>query len=623
MQAPCSAHWLAAGEASHASDVSWSQLPYPLQLHIVSLLPPNDRALSGRLVCRDARNLITDPDHLIVVVSQPLPRHAESWAKTAGQPGMRLLPYSQKLQLLSTAASTGSETSLEVVWSLLQPCVSPDRRIVHDYPDPGEAAVTAGHPQLLGWLLRRCPALVRPHAVLRAAALHCDLPGLQTAWEALQAASTASSKHGVRLMPRQETLDAAAESATPDALAKMQWALGEGGRWRKLQQSTAVAAARSGDLGRLRWLRDSRCPMDSFEVLLAALEHADLCVVQWLLDEAGCRAPEKHSWDYSVFSWRCVRAAASSSGGAEKIRLLLGRGVLLQDAIGGLLPTYASTAVEHGSVEVLQYFQSLHEPGASQSHGLLPWTLEYPAPGSVAMGEHLLEAGYGFSLNVYRVAVRSGNLAVIRWLQQQAGLSAAGLAPTALCELVEQWAGGSKELMEVVQLVVDAGYSEWDAEDVLCAVAKRGDLGLAQYLQQLKPVYRPAERVLAAAVLGGCGAMLEWLVKQLACRMASLEVRYLVAAARGDWATLLELRRLGVPWGAKDVLAEAVKQGCGVQVLRWLAARGMPVGGESDMRTALAGSVHAYGKGGTGTAEWLMGLATPRWSKGSIGFHWP
>ncbi len=94
----------------------------------------------------------------------------------------------------------------------------------YERPDPGVAAVTAGHPQLLGWLSRRCPGLLHPGRVLKAAVRFLSLKGLQAVWSDLQSNSNNSS-HTVL---SQQDLDVAAESAAPDAVAKVDTEHGQG-----------------------------------------------------------------------------------------------------------------------------------------------------------------------------------------------------------------------------------------------------------------------------------------------------------------------------------------------------------------------------------------------------------
>ncbi len=265
-------------------------LPTAIRLHILSLLPRNQRVLSGRLVCRDS--LLGFEGDPTASLAEPLPPHAAPWANAwtqgAGQVALREMPYDRKLHLLCTAAASGSEVNLEVVWTLLQPSILPEllqsRAVLFD-ADPGQAAARAGHAHVLGWLVQHCPAMLRPTGVLEVAAKHCSLAGLQAAWEALRGETAV-------FLPviTQWVLDAAAESATPDSIAKVDWVLATGPGRCGLKDSTVQAAARSGDVGLLRWLQGHGCALSSSTVL-CALSHADLAVAQWLVDEAGCDLP--------------------------------------------------------------------------------------------------------------------------------------------------------------------------------------------------------------------------------------------------------------------------------------------------------------------------------------------
>ncbi len=288
------------------------QLPLALQLHILSLLTPNERALSGRLLCRDMCNALNEQDSCTASLSQPLPPHVVAWAPAAAQHHLQQLPFQHKLRLLCTAAASGCEANLELALAWLRPSIFPEvlhraytgRRGHCAPPDPGEAAVKAGHLQVLGWLLRHCPGLVRPHGVLVAAAKHCDLAGLQAAWKALESVDLALG-HGI--------LDAA---VGPAAVEKVEWVLSHSNRRCSLAPGTAVAAVHSGDLGRLRWLRDRGCPVGCMAALKCALEHAELAVAQWLVDEAGCKLPGAGS-DSKSWIFLAQKAARGPDGVAK------------------------------------------------------------------------------------------------------------------------------------------------------------------------------------------------------------------------------------------------------------------------------------------------------------------
>ncbi len=600
------------------------QLPPALQLHILSLLPPNDRAHSGRLVSPDAAAALSNSGYCTASLSQPLPPHAAPWAVEAGQQHVRQLTFRHKLQLLCTAAASGSEVNLEVAWALLQPSVFSEvllqptlARIMLPswYGTPGVAAVRAGHPQLLGWLLRRCPALVDRIGVLGAAARYCDLKGLQTAWGLLQPSGI--SGHGnARLLFQQ--LDAAAESATPDAVAKMEWVLetaGEGAC--HLQRSTAVAAARSGDLGRLRWLRDRGCPMGGMQVLESALQHADRAVAQWLVDEAGCALPAA-----GCSSWTSLQLAAakSATGGAAKLAWLQERRASQVEGNARLFGTLVSAALGQGQVEVLQLLPGLWTPAGQEilrreiNTATRGWVA---APWSLPMAKYLHEGGFVFGHEAYTSAALSGDIAMVRWLAGEVGVSAVGLR---LERFIIIWPDGgtqdSRERLEAVQLVVgEAGCRDWDAQRVLNDAVWRGDLALVQYLLQQRQGFRPDwwHLMFCASTPGGSEALLEWLVATAGSSLVSAadDSPYLRPAKRGDRGTLAALRRLGVPWGAEDVVKRAVEWDCAMPTVRWLVEQGAPMGDLDRLESAVARAVQ-QGSVTVEEAAWLRSMAAAR-----------
>ncbi len=579
------------------------QLPSALQLHILSLLPPNDRALSGRLVSPDAAAGLSGPEHCTASLSQPLPPHAAPWAVEAGQQHVRQLPFRHKLHLLCTAAASGSEVNLEVALALLLPSIFPE--LLHSYNDrwaktyvppsanPGVAAVRASHPQLLGWLLSHCPGLVEREQVLTAAAKHCDLAGLQAAFGALS------------VDPAQEDriLNAAAESPTPDAVAKMEWLMRAGGRRLNPQGSTAEAAACSGDLGRLQWLRARGCPMEGLGVLREALQHADLAVAQWLVDEAGCELPEDGGTDDDTddedeWGWgSLLEAAAGSSDGLAKL------GWLLQRRVGQLQASHwqrmAEAAAEAGRLEMVQHALSVLGSAADMPNGLadmpgdladmpgdladMPGDLALAAAGSgsVPLVQFLRHVGVEFDDRAYLKAAWAGCLAMVRWLACEAGVPAEGLP---LSMVVEPWPNGptaatSRELLQAVQLLVgEVGAQACNhAARLVAAAARRGELALMQYLLQQRPRYRPDWAVVLAAAEGGCEALLEWLVGGCLKVHRGSSSPYVSAAVAGDLATLTALRRLGVPWGAQDIAAMVWPYpGLTPAARHWLVEQGAP-----------------------------------------------
>ncbi len=606
-------------------------LPTALQLHILLYLPQNDRALSGRFACRDAADALSGPQHCTASLSQPLPPHAAPWAQEAGQQHVRQLPFRHKFQLLSTAARSGSEVNLEVAWALLEPSVfpellqnEPDSR--NRFPDPGAAAVRAGHIQLLSWLLQCCPRLLQPGKVLEAAALHRPLAELHQVWDTLRGHTNSGSgdssksssnnggcSHGRRVHLTQAVLDAAAQSHTPDAVAKMEWLLVAGADSCRLQVSTARFAACSGDLGRLRWLRDRGCPVVN-SALYEALEHASPSVAQWLVGEGLCELPLRAGEGAGSGYWDgFLYAAAKSQDGVAKLLWLQEQGAPLFTGDGEqLVKDLALVAVEAGRVEVVQYLLSAVGP-AAVIRGQDRFGEAAVKSRSTQTAEYLVhEAGLVLSHKAYNWAAKVGGLAMVRWLALEAGVSAAGCN---LSSVVEQWPRGtqadSRALLEAVQLVLGAGCWETHAEqDPMAVAARRGDLALVQYLHQRPLGQLPVGQYQAAAVSGGCEALLEWMAQQPGwCDNADSPYRY--AASSGDRGSLAALRRLGVPWGIPNVLPLAVSEWrCEVPVLRWLAEQGAPMGHRRKLQRAVKAAIES------GFVTMEVGRQLSRWAAG-------
>ncbi len=626
----------AAQEPHRSRNSGSSSLPTALQLHVLSLLPPNDRALSGRFACRDAADALSGPQHCTASLSQPLPPHAAPWAQEAGKQHVRQLPFRHKFQLLSTAARSGSEANLEVAWALLEPSVFPEllqneQDRYNPYPDPGVATVRAGHVHLLGWLLRRCPGLVQPDKVLEAAALHRPLAELQQAWETLRdhinsgnmsSTSRSSSLNGSRrgrVHLLQVVLNAAAQSLTPDALGKMEWLLAGAGSCR-LQPTTAAAAACSGDLGRLRWLRDRGCPFSQY-TLPAVLEQASLPVAQRLVGEGVHELPPRagEGEDSSSWSWKALmHAAARSSNGVAKLRWLQEQGAPSLTGVGArLAQDLALVAVGAGQVEVVQYLVSAVRPAAliQDPYDQNRFGEAATKSGSTQMVEYLVqEAGWALSHRAYEWAAEVGGLAMIRWLALEAGVSAAGCN---LGPMVAQWPcstqADSRDLLEAVQLLVGAGCWETYAKrDAIAVAARRGDLALVQYLHRWLPGrLSVGQYQWAEAVSGGCEALLEWMAQQPGWRDKMVS-SYRGPVSIGDKGTVAALRRLGVPWCHQNLLVCAVVYwGCELPVLRWLAEQSAPVGDRGELQEAVEAAVQRRGLVGDKAAElrsWAAGV---------------
>ncbi len=654
-----------------ANGTTVPELPPDLRQRIASLLPPNDLALGWRLTCKEAAQRCSEPHQRTARVAEPLPGHATTtpWCMEAAAAELRQLTFRRKLLIPSTAACSGCEANVEFAWQLLQPHVFPE--LLHTYHyrellirerdvsvelvqdgsrygqferyavvDVGSAAVAAGLSHMLPSLEQRCPGLVDPGATMEAAARHCGLEGLQAVRAAVGVRLHSSLETRIRAEPDtpqysallldkagqvwRRTMAAAAGSPTPDAVAKMEWILEKS--WYASVLGTGVrhedvcgAASASGDLSRLRWLREHGFSWRTAEALAAVVRHADLPFIQQLEQEGGYLPPPGHeAWS----SKAVVRAAAGAQKDAvAKLCWLADRGVQLkpEDAL--------DMAAWAGNLEAAQLLLARWHP--QEEDWALPEECalaDAVASGSVPMASWLHHAvGYPLEEAFYRTAGCTGDVPMLRWLMD-AGCPREELG---LASVVSLWPSRTpadgQSLLEVVQLLVAADWPMHDEEGqhpLTAAVGGGQPWAVWKALWQLLPVHAQGLPLCAAksAAAMGCEAMLEWLVGQAVYEEYGRDLQvawYAGAAGRGDLGTLACLQRLGVPLCA-GVVAAAVREGAPGPALRWLVEQGVPwssseirealIGLEERLRYVIAyGSVHSQQAVGE-VKTWLQGL---------------
>ncbi len=596
-------------------------LPAELRLHILSLLPPNDLALGGRLSCKDAALHFTEPTYRTAHLGQPLSDYAITAGLDSAQSALRQLIFTQKLHLPATAAASGCEANVEFALQLLQPHVFPELlRTGGGYtrayryspkprgatvpltPDLGSAAVASGLAHLLPSLAQRCPALLDPGRTLEAAARHCDLAGLQAAWEVLgqrllnRLIGNAESAEGVwqRLMAE------AAVSSSPDARAKMAFVLKKSNSC--LRDGLCVicdevwgAAAGSGRLARLQWLRRRGYKSWGYPgALSSVLQHAGLDFIQEMEQQGHLPLASDTAWA----SQGLDRAAAGSPrDSAAKLRWLEDRG----GPIG--VPEAVEAAAAAGNLEALQLLLEMRrqlqltaEEGEEEGEEEVEMKLVEAAAswGHVSTAAWLVQAGWPLTPECLETAIWRGDLPLVRWLVD-AGCPRGKLT---VSDVVKDWPWGtaadSRRLVDVLRLVVAAGWPSHKKGTLqpLKAVMS-GDKPWPVWcvLRELLPSCATREAVtefsIKFAALTGCEATLEGLVGEQSTSNARLVgegiitsvLWYAHAAGAGDRGTLECVRRLGVPIG-EWVLHSAVTSSAPLAALRWLAEQGMPINGE-------------------------------------------
>ncbi len=528
-------------------------MPSELQAAVLACLSPNEQACVGRLVSRNTCRLLSN--NRTARFGLPLPPSAGT---AAWQPHLRQafkeLSFDNKLGMLLAAAASGSEANLQLAWGLLRPCLHPEllqrpqgfrERVYYhcrgDLRDPGTAAVRAGHAAaVLPWLVDHgCP--LHPHKTLEAAAQHCDLAGLQAAWQLLGCGNgPLENWEGIELflsLARTAGLSGGLSGGRP-AIAKLAWlfslapALLLRHHRTELLVRAAVGAASSGSLPVLAWLQGEGLDLPSTRldnlklmavtiwkaqpwklaavenvwavVVGAALQGGHVAVADWLVDEAGCPLPREEE----VHALNHVWLAAADGGHVEALRWLLGRGVPVGE------PS-ARQAASAGRLEALRFLHT--ECGAVLTKELF---VEAASSRSLPTAAWLLQAGCPMDPQAYIRAAQEGDADMVVWLAQEARCPwGDGTLALVINECPDEQQGAARRgLQRAVRVLEEAGCPplearSGEAREALDVAARRGDLVLLRRLHGELGVGL-AGGTLAAAAEGGCEAVVEWLVGQ-------------------------------------------------------------------------------------------------------------
>ncbi len=591
-------------------------------------LPPNDKATTGRLICKDAAFWLGSVPDRTVDISEPLPAHVAASAQRSAPPHLHGMPLQRKLLWLAAAAASGGGANVQVAWRALEPKLFPGllqsnyyTALFPDAPDPGAAAVEAGHAQLVPQLLDLCPGLIRPTELLAAVAHHQELTGpygLQAMWDQLKRAYP-------QLLPsilsEQCILEAALSSKHPDAEDKVAWLVKHGTSgtrgvpWDSWYEPPYLAA-QAGGLDRLvsfssRFLGDGDDDDDDddygagagagLDILRAALEHCDVGSVQWLLDTGRCELPKDASYmrngarflyRENLESWERLLSAAARSeiDGVPKMELLWHH-VWPVDA-DWVFALPAQAAAESGRLDCLRHLHDRAREAIMAWNASTELTVQAVKSESMEVVAWLRLQGYTFSCEALVEACSNGSLAMVEWLLQEAKVQPRGvdLGANVIAEWPYKQQGDSGRLLQAVKLLVAAAAStapvpaaapgddadaprQWGT--ALPAAASRGDLGLVRYLvEELQLQEELSAEVFSAAAGSGCEALLEWLVREQGCPVSGPDA-WVRAGRLGDRAVLECLLRLGVPWG-QGLEKAVVEAGLPEPVLKWMEAEGAP-----------------------------------------------
>ncbi|KAF8062684.1 zinc finger protein BRUTUS-like [Scenedesmus sp. PABB004] len=259
------------------------ELPEPLVLHVLDLLPPALQAWAAKLVCKAARKRFRGATVVsLCCPGLPLAAVREAWRAVRGDD-----PW-QQLQLARARAACGDVAGL--AWLRGSGCDMDG--VCEAAAEHGQVAVlerardqgldlcdvchgAAWHGQLavLRWARAQTPPVPWGKYVCYAAAERGDVEMLR--WTRAQAEPAPWNKEVCRL---------AAEHGQVEAL---RWLRANGCPW---DWTTCCAAAECGHLEALRWLRANGCPWSCFECELLALGRGHEAMLAWIQAQPDCEA---------------------------------------------------------------------------------------------------------------------------------------------------------------------------------------------------------------------------------------------------------------------------------------------------------------------------------------------
>ncbi|PNG99834.1 Ankyrin repeat domain-containing protein, partial [Tetrabaena socialis] len=396
-----------------APDLPDIWLPELVQ-HFAGMLPPNEVALTLRLVNKAMAEQFRGAQHATVRLSQPVPHSDFAW-RWAGAGAMHSLTLSQRQKLTCLTARSGSIANLQVLlarddmpfvlgfigleaaaragqldvcrWLRAQGCPVDETALTEAAAGGQQAVSENGHVGLMDWLLLRAGDLgplhrLGPGNLLRAAAAACDLPTLQRLHH-----TYVGSDGGERPLPlwnddlslangddfeygdHESILAAAAGSKTSCWQAKVEWLAAHG--FAEEEDACPEAARLPDALPRLVWLR-----------------------------QRGYAFNEGVLWPIAL------------TGDVELLRYVLDQGVAVEESSSGLVVNAAT----RGHVAVMEL---LHARG-------LPIGPE--AVTAAARGRHLpalawlverLGTATALTAAVFTAAVGSGSMELMAWLRQR------------------------------------------------------------------------------------------------------------------------------------------------------------------------------------------------------------
>lgn len=493
-----------------------TSLPDDILFKIFDNLTTNEKACTIKCVSKQTYSHYKGVNHIDLL--KYLPEYVNPNTLVLDRTALKQYSFKQKLLALTAAAKTGKLANVCMVWSLLEPCLTPDFQWPKQYTDPGSAACCAGAWSIVPWMLEN-NVPIDIQRTLEASACFCSLLDLKDAYSLL-------GTYLVDSVRDTHICAGAAGSSTSDAYDKLKWIDTRVTGW---HLGACVEAIRTGNLERVQWVYQRKSwVLPQTSLVIKALDYGNMEVVEWI--HAHCT--EAKPWSSHLSNLILIAASRKIS----TLEWALGQGLQVT-------PEALRAAARHGSVDAVRFLYedcNIHLTSSVFNEACMS--------GNIQLCEYLVKQGCPMHVDAYRTPGASDDLAMVTWLLDVAKCHRTNIFSNAPMNVIlhiltaATLSARDVRCIDVVKRLVAAGTTiDCHCQPSLNAAAQIGSIELVEYIHSLGG--KCNDDTLSYAVRGGCEAVLDWVLGHWSTFNPSPLGTDLVSIARrkGDQNTVMYL----------------------------------------------------------------------------------
>lgn len=445
----------AGTDPQDAYSFALGSLPDAVLCHVFDKLPPNETPVC-RLACKGVAACLTQKRYRTLHLREPLPGYAQEIADcllVLADPELEGLSYVKQVQLLYTAAASGSVLNMAAADALMDRIMPPDMRASGDWRDelhrgeldPATSAAKAGHLNCVMWCIRNKGLVWSTDELMLAVAQHCKLEDWGQLGEVLVRDRFGRMEYYRGSLPLElKHHGAALDSPWGDARGKVQrlvehgWVEGSGmgsgsSAWRVIEMVQAgepMAEVRKAFLEVVGGDLDA----EKLVYLVArTLQSGRLDVAEWLWTKLHVRLHPGMAGGAKDSAYNVVLDRLARAGAVVGLRWLRGRGLELE---GPGLPRPLLAAAEAGQLAAVRFF--VEECGHRADEG--GWRVQWGVGHCAATRRTHVGAGHSGALQAATAGGRAAYRHGIVGLAGSGGYYAAG---STLCQTDCLWCLGA------------------------------------------------------------------------------------------------------------------------------------------------------------------------------------